>query len=100
MEQLLADGQIASALLLKGDFTDEERLLIQQAYEVGLEHGRAFLLDEQQEALEKIASEGEAGEGIPDWRSMADLARAALSRSAASSGESSPFPEPQMDEIP
>jgi hypothetical protein len=40
LEELLAAGEVQSALILPTDITPEEAALVRQAYEAGLEHGR------------------------------------------------------------
>jgi hypothetical protein len=38
--KLIRAGQVKSALILKGNFTPEERELARRAYELGIEHGK------------------------------------------------------------
>ncbi len=40
LEQLLADGKVEAALLLKGDYTAEELELARRAFEAGFKLGK------------------------------------------------------------
>ena len=44
LHELLERGDVKGALILKGNFSDEERELMRKAYEAGFAHGRASVL--------------------------------------------------------